>query len=258
MRLEELVNKHYDKLNHSDLHIWKYVFNHKKDCCNLTIDELANRCNVSRTTVLRFAQKLSLKGYSELKIYLKWESEDKEVDGQDYLKVVCNDITKFMNDMQEKDFSNVCSLMYNAKRIFVYGTGAVQSAVAVELKRIFLSGHECIYNIQGKAEADMILNTVSDKDLIVLISLTGESDHIKRLAKQFKLRNVPIISITKLKNNTLARLSNENLYINTSMHDLGRGMEYESTTLFFTLAEMIFLKYSMYKNEIELEKDELE
>ena len=191
MRLEELVNKHYDKLNHSDLYIWKYIFNHKKDCCNLTIDELANRCNVSRTTILRFAQKLSLKGYSELKIYLKCESED---------------------------FSSVCNLMYNAKRIFVYGTGAVQSSVAAELKRIFLSGQECIYNIQGEAEADMILNTISDEDLIFLISLTGESEHVKRLAKQFKLRNVPIISITKLKNNTLARLSDENLYINTSMY----------------------------------------
>ena len=95
MRLEELVNKHYDKLNHSDLYIWKYIFNHKKDCCNLTIDELANRCNVSRTTILRFAQKLSLKGYSELKIYLKWESEDKEFNEKDYLKVVCNDITNY-------------------------------------------------------------------------------------------------------------------------------------------------------------------
>ena len=68
---------------------------------------------------------LSLKGYSELKIYLKWESEDKEFNEKDYLKVVCNDITKFINDMQEKDFSSVCNLMYNAKRIFVYGTGAV-------------------------------------------------------------------------------------------------------------------------------------
>lgn len=72
----------------------------------------------------------------------------------------------------------------------------------------------------------MILNTISDEDLIFLISLTGESEHVKRLAKQFKLRNVPIISITKLKNNTLARLSDENLYINTSMHELGGGKTY--------------------------------
>lgn len=256
MRLEELVNKHYDKLNHSDLYIWKYIFNHKSDCCDLTIDELATRCNVSRTTILRFSQKLSLKGYSELKIYLKWEGEDKEICGGDYLNVVCNDISKFISDMKEKDFSSVCSLMYRAKRIFVYGTGAVQAAVAAEIKRIFLSGQECIYNIQGEAEADMILNTISDDDLIFLISLTGESEHVKRLAKQFKLRNVPIISITKLRNNTLARLSDENLYINTSIHELGSGITYESTTLFFTLAEIVFLKYSMYKNNLKKENEE--
>ena len=66
MKIDDLVNLHYDKLNQSDLHIWKYINAHRKESSNLTIDELASRCNVSRTTILRFAQKLSLKGYSEL------------------------------------------------------------------------------------------------------------------------------------------------------------------------------------------------
>ena len=76
MKIDDLVNLHYDKLNQSDLHIWKYINAHRKESYNLTIDELASRCNVSRTTILRFAQKLSLKGYSELKVYLKWENKE--------------------------------------------------------------------------------------------------------------------------------------------------------------------------------------
>ena len=45
MKIDDLVNLHYDKLNQSDLHIWKYINAHRKESSNLTIDELASRCN---------------------------------------------------------------------------------------------------------------------------------------------------------------------------------------------------------------------
>lgn len=55
MKLEELVNKYYANLNNTDLLIWKYIYNHKKACQNYSINELAEKCNVSRTTIMRFA-----------------------------------------------------------------------------------------------------------------------------------------------------------------------------------------------------------
>ena len=70
IEIEELVNKNYHKLKETDLIIWKYISTHRKACCDYTIYELADACNVSRTTVLRFAQKLSLSGYAELKTLL--------------------------------------------------------------------------------------------------------------------------------------------------------------------------------------------
>ena len=57
MKLEELINQHYDHLNENDFYIWNYISKHKKECEKLAIDQLAYKCNVSRTTILRFAQK---------------------------------------------------------------------------------------------------------------------------------------------------------------------------------------------------------
>ena len=71
MRIEELVNTHYDKLTENDIHIWQYIATHRKECEDLSIDELASRCYVSRTTVMRFAKRIGLHGYAELKLYLK-------------------------------------------------------------------------------------------------------------------------------------------------------------------------------------------
>lgn len=74
MRLEELLNQYSDRLSENDLYIWDYVEKHKKQCENMTIEELARKCNVSRTTVLRFTKKLSLKGFVvSSKYILRWK-----------------------------------------------------------------------------------------------------------------------------------------------------------------------------------------
>lgn len=84
MRLETLIYENYNKLNENDKYIWSYILNNKKECENMSIQNLALKCNVSHTTILRFAQKLGLNGYSELKFYLKMENKkryifDKEI-----------------------------------------------------------------------------------------------------------------------------------------------------------------------------------
>ena len=73
MTLEELVNSKLDKLNPTDLIVWRYIYAHKKECCYISIYDIADNCNVSRTTVLRFAKKLGLDGFSDLKMMLKME-----------------------------------------------------------------------------------------------------------------------------------------------------------------------------------------
>ena len=58
MKLEALVSRHYNELNPNDLIIWRYVCQHKEQCLNMNIEVLAKLCNVSRSTVMRFAQKI--------------------------------------------------------------------------------------------------------------------------------------------------------------------------------------------------------
>lgn len=73
MQLNELVNLHFDDLNESDLYIWNYINNHREVCTKITIEDLGKKCNVSRTTILRFSKKIGLEGFAELKYYLRNE-----------------------------------------------------------------------------------------------------------------------------------------------------------------------------------------
>ena len=132
MKLDELVNKHYGQLNENDLYIWNYISSHRKECEKLAIDQLASKCSVSRTTVLRFAQKLSLKGYGELKVFLKLDNQEaKENIG--YVDMVCESYRRVIGSMKEKDCTDIFRKFDQAKNIYVYGIGMIQSSIKKEL-----------------------------------------------------------------------------------------------------------------------------
>lgn len=247
MNINELINTHYDKLNQNDIHIWNYIYANKEECCKLTIDELAAKCNVSRTTILRFSQKLSLRGYSELKVYLNWEitqCKNQEISVEEAF----GNYQKAISDFKERDFSEICKMIHEADRVFLYSTGAIQMSVAQELKRIFLSNQEYFYIVGGVDEMNTLIKTISSNDLVIFISMSGNSEHVTSFAKQLKTIQVQTISITKLIDNELARLCNQSLYISTVTIDIGNNFKYQTTTLFFVLIEILFLKYCIYKS----------
>lgn len=247
MKLEELINQHYDHLNENDFYIWNYISKHKKECEKLAIDQLAYKCNVSRTTILRFAKKISLKGYSELKLYLKLENQQAK-ESTNEIEMVCDTYFNVVRSIKEKDCTEIFEKMDSARNIYVYGVGMVQSSIKKELKRIFMSGGKILYDLSGYKESEFSLNTATSEDLFIIISVSGENQFIIDFASKLKVRNIPIISITRLKENTLSQISDYNLYISSVTFSKPiNGTMYESVTSYFILIEILFLKYIEYK-----------
>lgn len=246
MKLTELVNTYHHNLNENDQYIWNYIEQHKHECEQLSIDDLASRCAVSRTTILRFAKKLSLKGYGELKVYLKWENSQSNTQ-ENYIDEVVHIYHNLIDTIREHDFTRLFENINGAHRLFVFGSGAVQSAVANEIKRIFQTSGLFFYTIGANDEADVMCDIIQDDDLVFLISLSGESNHIKEFAKRLKIKDIPIVSITKEKDNALAHMADENLYITTFFTENGGNqVKFETSTSFFILIEMLYLKYLEY------------
>lgn len=254
MNLDELVNAHFEQLKQNDLYIWNYISNHKKQCCDLTIDELASKCNVSRTTILRFAQRLSLKGYSELKIYLKWETRREPINNN-LIDNFCNLLTRSIADYRKYDFSRICELIYRSKKVFLYGTGTVQRSVAQEMRRIFLIGNEHFYVIEGVDEISALINTLTNEDLVIMISLKGESDNAKVFSKQLVLKGIPFVTITRREENELSHLSTESIYINTPEVHLNANIGFQVLDSYFILVDLLFFNYILYKENQDQEAE---
>lgn len=247
VQLEEVINQYYHQLNENDLYIWDYISKHKKACESMGIDQLAEKCNVSRTTILRFTQKLSFKGYVEFKVHLKMDNESPKESLSDSVKI-CHNYQAVVNNMVQKDYTEIIKLIYQSKRIFVIGTGMVQRTVAKEFKRIFYCAQKIFFDIGGgAAELEGVAKNIKSDDLVIIISISGESKDILDFARELKVQHVTMVSITKRKKNTLAQLSDERLYIPTTILEQKNCKDgYESVTAYFMLVEVLFLRYLDY------------
>lgn len=245
MRIEELVNKHYEELNENDIHIWQYILGHREECEKLSIDELASRCYVSRTTVMRFAQRIGLRGYAELKLYLKMDRHtDQEM--QVGFQLFYNRYNRFMLSLKEKNMTKAIELIANAENLYVFGTGIVQNSVASELKRQFLEVGKLINVLRSFQELSVFEQYINVGDVVILISFSGENKRAIDFAKKLKAKNVSILSITSSKENTLAHLAEESFYIETPQMENPMGSHHDGFAGFFLLIDFMLIKYIEY------------
>lgn len=251
MRLEEMINENYDKLNENDILIWKYLQQNKRECSEIAIEELASKCCISRTTISRFTQKLGFSGFRECKLHLKQELEAEQLQTDSLLDNVCENYMKCIRNVKDTDLQSVCEHIYHAKRLFVYGTGETQHAVAQMIKRMFMNMKRFFVTLYGRTELFMTIEDLGEEDMVIMISLSGENELAIQAAKMLKARGVYTLSITRLSDNPLSRLCNKSLYIPNDILMERGGVTFETISPYFNVAEILCIRYMLYKKEQE-------
>lgn len=245
------VNKHYDLLNKTDLYIIKIIMDHLSKIDKMGVEELAQKCNTSRTSILRVAKKLDFSGYSELKNYLKWENEK-------YGQPKLANLTQTMKqdfDMTYAQIENAKQLdaivdkVRAAKQVFIYGTGQAQRYCAQELQRLFMQIGKHMYVINASEEFILVTKKLTPNDLVIILSLSGELRHIKPSVALLNMNNVPIVSITNLGNNELASMADFRLYAVSSPLPIAADLVHHSFANFFVIIEYLFRVY-LEKNDV--------
>lgn len=249
MKIDELVRDHYVDLGDIDRDIWRYISIHRYEAANSTLVDLAAKCNATKSAVLRFAQRLGFRGFSEFKYALKAEVE---ADARDIVDAAVLDrytaiVLKSLKDFLSRDFTPVFRLIEQSSKVFLYGTGTLQRAVAQEMRRVFLAGDEYFYVVEGVDETAALTGALTQDDLLFVFSLKGQSDNATTLARNLKARNVPFIAVTSYLDNDIAHLADESILVGTESLPIGSGHSYEVLDAYFLLVSILFLKYSEYK-----------
>lgn len=235
-------------LSPSERHVVDYIFDNLDDVANIGIVELSSKAFTSTSTIKRLCKKLGIDSYidfrlklsMDLKSYLK-ESIIKganiPIKKHDSIKEIISKVSNFnaksiidsrdIND--SKLIEEVVRLMQEAKKIDFYGVGP-SNLVAKDaaLKCLRLGIESSAYD----NELEMFINAKGAKpeSIAFLISYTGETETIIKIAQELIVKNIPTISLTGLSDNTLMKLTKINLFVDASEPADRLGAMYSRTS----------------------------
>lgn len=248
MNLETLVNTHYDNLNASDKKIIKQILSSQNDYQNLSSTEIAKECHISRATLLRLCRKIGLNSFSDLKYLLK-EKPPFPTDSINDFHNICTNYHFLIDELKKISFTPVCERIFQAETIYIYGTGNEQKNLAQEFKRIFLSVGKCVIDLFDYGEIDFMKPTFQHSDLFIIISLSGETKEGIEIVKNIQ-DCLHTLSITRLENNTISSLCEQNLYASTQKLVTPQYSSYELVGVFYSLLDLLFIHYIEYTRRL--------
>lgn len=192
-------------LNALELQVYNYVIKNRDKVMYMTIRELSDAVQVSTTTVLRFCRKMHCDGYSEFRIRFKLYLEQEQLQPA-YSGV--GELISFFKSINNDDFEHLISRavdhLLHAERIIFVGAGT--SGTLGKYGARFFSNvgkfSNYIDDPYYPVNSDMYKNAVA-----VILSVSGETPEILRLASQFSLHHCQVISITNNENASLAKMA---------------------------------------------------
>ena len=194
-----IIESYYPSFTKSEKRIADFIIESNSKVIDLTLSELAVMLNVGEATIVRFCRKMKLKGFQELKFLLAIDDDGKqqETDKHECIK---------NNLIQTIQITDAIQLIEEAEYIYFFGIGTSGLAASMGESRLFRFGK------QTKAVTDshrqlMQASLCNEKDLIIIVSVSGETKDLIEAAEVAIKTGCKIITITNHITSTLAKLS---------------------------------------------------
>ncbi len=222
-----------DSLSKSEEVLAKYILKEKENIQHLSTKDLAQATFTSPSTVVRLSQKLGFSGWNELKEkfleeihYLNQHFSNIDpnfpFEPEDSLMSIASKIghlaTETIEDtlalLKNEELRKATDLLAKADIINIYGiSNSLLMAFDFKHKMLRINRHVELMNVPE--EQIFVANNSTPKHTAILISYSGESDEVIKIAKVLRDRKTPIISLTSLSENSLKNFSDCTLYIST-------------------------------------------
>lgn len=210
------LNTTENELTKNELLIAEYFRSHLDNLKNMTSFEVANALKVSQSSIIRFSQKLGYKGYRELQLDIP--NNDNETSAE----ILASDTTEIVNNKIVAQYTNIINLtnqlnkpqsidkavkyIIAAKRIVIYGVGNSGLFAEYLSNHLRKMGFDSFYSTNSHIINSTAIN-LTDKDLIIALSETGETRESINLGKIAKNNDIPMIALTRFTKNKLQTLA---------------------------------------------------
>lgn len=213
-----LVNEYSEQLSKSEKAIIKRLNEQAKEIPDLTISELSKRVFISNSSMYRLIKKLGYKGYPEFK-YKVADSLKKttveHVNTKDYLDGFIGEVM-FTHQINEVSIQQAASLILKSNKRLIFGTGWKQKEIADNFSSDMMTYGESFITLRTKDDLLSAIKYVTEEDVLIIVSLHGQTDSYQEVIDFCELNNIPIISVTKVGANPLSSHSEISLYYEES------------------------------------------
>lgn len=248
----------YKDMGKSERRIADWLISHPGDNLPMSISELAEKCESSEATIVRFARRLGFSGYGELKISVAQEQEKKIVSPTitendscfEILEKICNDaylsLERTKRNIAPESIAAAANLIAEAGKTVLIGLGS-SASVAQDAANKFLRAGYSAYSY-GDTHMQMIaVSHMREGDVLVGVSQSGASKDIVDAMKLAKSRGISTVSITGTERSPVTRQSDVVLLTDTE------ETKHSSLALSSHLSRLVVIDalcyYLVYRNE---------
>lgn len=261
-----------EKLSESEESIATFLLQQGAQVNKYSTRSLAEETYTSPATVIRLCKKLGFKGFDDFKEqflkeiqYLDQQSGIVDVNfpfsKEDTMMKVANKISHLyeetisdtMSLLNRDSLQKATSLFKSGENIYVFSSGtALNQAESFREKMLKIGKMVSISNNLNYQLYEV--GCLSNKDVAILISYSGETEKILQVAKECKNTSVPIIAITSFGDNTLSEYADCKLIISTK-ESMFRNLGDYSTHLSMNLIlDILYSTYFLQDYERNYEK----
>lgn len=211
------LNENNEMLTYSERLIANMIIENYKNFEVMTSDEIAEKVGVGQATVIRFSKKLGYPTFKSMMLDIVADSSfysSNEVKDSEKIRTIMGKMKNLyevsvddaMANNTDEDIEGAVRAIKNAKKVFCYGVRSSSSLAEIMYFRLMEIG-ENVVRAKEKVEAVSIALHLTENDVLLIVSVSGESNEAVTVAKCAKEHGATIVSITGSQSNTVQQLS---------------------------------------------------
>lgn len=241
-----------------------YILASPTEVMQLPVQSLAQRCQISAATVVRFCRRLDLDGYSDLKLHLS--AAVQETQGQEYGEIKPGESASEISGKLQLHFENalkvttkklddqvietVVTALHEAHQVQLFGLVSSSLVVQDMYQKLSRLGLSAVVNNDIHLAATTLASG-STEDLLLVVSTSGNTKEVVTLLKFAKEKSITTVLVTANTSSTGAMLADHLLESQNLGESVIRpGASTSLVTEFFVADVLLFRYVARYYAEV--------
>lgn len=251
------IENQYINFSKTEKEIADYILKHRNSIKNMTIVELSKNIETSPASITRFAKLVGCENFADLKMKLFLLTPQKKAPKSED---IFRGISEFYNEtlkrnnmlFDKKQIHNLVEEIKKAKRIYIYGAGSSGLTALEIMQRLIRMG----FNISSITDPHMMIissTVVQEGDLVIGISMTGETGEVCDSLKISKMNGAKTIGVTSFRDSSITKYCDEIFLVqNTSFINSEFFINSQFSVMYlFDIISMILLQEKSLREKMD-------